>query len=283
MDEECFISVAPKFVGGAARVSGAIKTRTDTQLNVTPSISQIRGATKQAALAKVLAQEERIISLEQEDQTVAVMKLTPEQSNLKQRSISRRELLAGNSVVEKWGYYHCNTRKAIIAFNYGKSLIKLDRPGPFYFISGTFDHCRNGQRLLVEVTGLHQSPHSPPSTIAAPPGTLLSPGPLPSLSAAKSLFSDWRKEKNVMKKNQKNFGSAHSKITIAYTLRVIRGLNKYIISKTIMLVMKSFLLTCAKAYGKAEYIPAALSRQKIVLLTATTGWLYSLAIVDSNE
>ena len=43
---------------GAARVSGAIKTRTDTQLNVTPSISQRRGATKQAASAQVLAQEE---------------------------------------------------------------------------------------------------------------------------------------------------------------------------------------------------------------------------------
>ncbi|KAK0597903.1 hypothetical protein LWI29_029649 [Acer saccharum] len=92
--------------------------------------------------------------------------------------------------VEKWGYYHCNTSKAIIAFNNGKSLMKLDRPGPFYFISGTFDHCRNGQRLLVEVMGLHQSPLSPPSTIAAPPETLLGPGPLPSSSAAQSLFSD---------------------------------------------------------------------------------------------
>ncbi|KAK4838963.1 hypothetical protein QYF36_017885 [Acer negundo] len=68
--------------------------------------------------------------------------------------------------------------------------MKLDRPGPFYFISGTFDHCRNGQRLLVEVMGLHQSPHSPPSTIAAPPETLLGPRPLPSSSAAQSLFPD---------------------------------------------------------------------------------------------
>ncbi|KAH7565284.1 hypothetical protein JRO89_XS09G0180500 [Xanthoceras sorbifolium] len=88
-------------------------------------------------------------------------------------------------LVDKWGYYHCNTSKAIIAFNNGKSVMNLDRPGPFYFISGTFDHCKNSQRLLVEVMGLHQISQSPSSsTIAAPPETFLGPGSLPSSSAA---------------------------------------------------------------------------------------------------
>ncbi|KAK0598125.1 hypothetical protein LWI29_031898 [Acer saccharum] len=47
-------------------------------------------------------------------------------------------------LVEKWGYYHCNTSKDIIAFKNGKSSMKLDRPGPFYFISGM--HLRSQQK-----------------------------------------------------------------------------------------------------------------------------------------
>ncbi|KAK9231944.1 hypothetical protein WN943_022185 [Citrus x changshan-huyou] len=81
--------------------------------------------------------------------------------------------------VDKWGYYHCNSSNATVAFNNGKSVFKLDRPGPFYFISGTPDHCKNGQRLLVEVMGLHPISQSPPA-IAVPPDSYLAPGPLPS-------------------------------------------------------------------------------------------------------
>ncbi|KAJ8755776.1 hypothetical protein K2173_024320 [Erythroxylum novogranatense] len=80
--------------------------------------------------------------------------------------------------VEKWGYYHCNNTQPIAAFNNGRSLFKLDRPGPFYFISGNSDHCLNGQRLLVEVMGLHHLHTPPPSGVVASPD--LPPTPHPS-------------------------------------------------------------------------------------------------------
>ncbi|KAM4111147.1 hypothetical protein ACJW30_05G046000 [Castanea mollissima] len=75
-------------------------------------------------------------------------------------------------VVDKWDYYHCNTTEPITSFSNGKSVIQLDRSGPFYFISGDTDHCKHGQRLIVEVMSMHMHhiPPSPPS-IAFPPGS----------------------------------------------------------------------------------------------------------------
>ncbi|CAM8988913.1 unnamed protein product [Rhodiola kirilowii] len=68
-------------------------------------------------------------------------------------------------VVDKYAYYHCNTTKPIYIFrDQGKTVIKLDRPGPFYFISGAPDHCKNGQRLEVDVMS-----NSPPRPIVFPP------------------------------------------------------------------------------------------------------------------
>ncbi|XVF24927.1 hypothetical protein REPUB_Repub13aG0169800 [Reevesia pubescens] len=82
-------------------------------------------------------------------------------------------------VVEKWDYYHCNTNKPISSFNDGKTVINLDKPGLFYFISGVPDHCKNGQKLLIRVMGLHQRAESPPSN-ANPPEVGVAPGPHPS-------------------------------------------------------------------------------------------------------
>ncbi|KAK6264121.1 hypothetical protein SCA6_019555 [Theobroma cacao] len=77
-------------------------------------------------------------------------------------------------VVEKWDYFHCNTNKPISSFNDGKTVINLDRPGLFYFLSGAVDHCKKGQKLLIRVMGLHQRAESPPS------GVDIAPGPHPS-------------------------------------------------------------------------------------------------------
>ncbi|XWS11969.1 hypothetical protein CRYUN_Cryun37aG0050400 [Craigia yunnanensis] len=82
-------------------------------------------------------------------------------------------------VVEKWDYYHCNTNKPISSFNNGKTVFNLDRPGLFYFISGAPDHCKRGQKLLIQVMSLHPRAESPPS-IANPPEVGLAPGPHPS-------------------------------------------------------------------------------------------------------
>ncbi|CAA0343403.1 unnamed protein product [Arabidopsis thaliana] len=58
--------------------------------------------------------------------------------------------------VDKWGFYHCNGSDPITAFDNGNSTFDLDRPGLFYFISGSNQHCTSGQRLIVEVMHIHQ-------------------------------------------------------------------------------------------------------------------------------
>lgn len=90
-------------------------------------------------------------------------------------------------VVDKYDYYHCNTTDPITAFSDGnRAVVKLDRPGPFYFISGAPDHCNNGQRLLVDVMSPHQRhPIAPsPPSVAFPPETdKQGPSPSPSTSS----------------------------------------------------------------------------------------------------
>ena len=91
-------------------------------------------------------------------------------------------------VVDKWGYYHCNTSNRISVSNDGNTVINLDTPGPIYFISGDPDHCKNGQRLVVEVMTLHPISQSPPS-IASPPQPYwaVSPAPSPQSSSGVSV------------------------------------------------------------------------------------------------
>ncbi|KAL9247355.1 hypothetical protein vseg_020796 [Gypsophila vaccaria] len=58
-------------------------------------------------------------------------------------------------VVDKYGYYHCDTSKATSTYNDGNTSIKLDHPGFSYFISGTVNHCSAGQRLQINVMSSH--------------------------------------------------------------------------------------------------------------------------------
>ncbi|XP_057967059.1 early nodulin-like protein 7 [Malania oleifera] len=93
-------------------------------------------------------------------------------------------------VVDKWAYYHCNTSKPIAAYSNGNSLIKLDKPGPIYFVSGTANHCKNGQRLLVDVMEPRPISQSPPST-APPTEPYFSASPAPSpLSNSGAIVSE---------------------------------------------------------------------------------------------
>lgn len=80
-------------------------------------------------------------------------------------------------VVDKKGYYHCVASNPISSFSDGKTIYKLEKPGLIYFISGVPDHCKNGQRLIVDVMALHPSPHPGhhPDSADSP-----SPSPLPS-------------------------------------------------------------------------------------------------------
>ncbi|KAF5202105.1 Early nodulin-like protein [Thalictrum thalictroides] len=97
-------------------------------------------------------------------------------------------------MVNKGGYYHCNTTNPISTSNDGKTVIKLEKPGPAYFISGTPEHCKKGQRLLIDVM-THPHPPSPPSppSIAVPPQPFfpVSPAPSPNQSSGISVSVAW--------------------------------------------------------------------------------------------
>ncbi|XP_027167871.1 mavicyanin-like [Coffea eugenioides] len=94
-------------------------------------------------------------------------------------------------VVDKWGFYHCNTSSPITAYTDGNNtLITLDAPGPMYFISGDHHHCKEGQRLLIDVFPLHPRSHSPPA-IARPPQSFpgISPAPSPLSNSGPTISS----------------------------------------------------------------------------------------------
>lgn len=53
--------------------------------------------------------------------------------------------------VNKEDYANCNTSNPIQEYNDGNTKVKLDHPGPFYFISGAKGHCEKGQKVVVVV------------------------------------------------------------------------------------------------------------------------------------
>ncbi|KAE9588071.1 hypothetical protein Lal_00002899 [Lupinus albus] len=88
--------------------------------------------------------------------------------------------------VEKMDYVNCDTSNPISEFDNGNSIVNLDRPGAFFFISGNEDHCINGQKFVVEVMSPHQIPKSssspsPSPSISLPPegSSEMSPSPSP--------------------------------------------------------------------------------------------------------
>ncbi|GLU01237.1 hypothetical protein SLE2022_185500 [Rubroshorea leprosula] len=53
--------------------------------------------------------------------------------------------------VTKEAYQSCNTTDPVAEYKDGNTKVKLERPGPFYFISGAKGHCEQGQKLIVVV------------------------------------------------------------------------------------------------------------------------------------
>ncbi|CAK9312788.1 unnamed protein product [Citrullus colocynthis] len=53
--------------------------------------------------------------------------------------------------VRKEDYEACNTENPEQRFEDGNTKVELQRPGPFYFISGAKGHCEQGQKLIVVV------------------------------------------------------------------------------------------------------------------------------------
>ncbi|ONI09244.1 hypothetical protein PRUPE_5G226300 [Prunus persica] len=54
-------------------------------------------------------------------------------------------------VVSKEDYEKCHSDRPIYYSNDGHTVVTLDRPGLFYFMSGVAEHCEKGQKMVVKV------------------------------------------------------------------------------------------------------------------------------------
>lgn len=75
--------------------------------------------------------------------------------------------------VNKEDYESCNTENPQQKFDNGNTKVELQKPGPFYFISGAKNHCEQGQKLVVVVLtpryrSIAFSPSPSPAEIDAP-------------------------------------------------------------------------------------------------------------------
>ncbi|KAK9101763.1 hypothetical protein Sjap_019017 [Stephania japonica] len=53
--------------------------------------------------------------------------------------------------VSRGDYMNCNTKSPIEEHKDGNTTVRLDRSGPYFFISGADGHCQKGQRMIVVV------------------------------------------------------------------------------------------------------------------------------------
>ncbi|XP_010417263.1 PREDICTED: early nodulin-like protein 1 [Camelina sativa] len=80
--------------------------------------------------------------------------------------------------VTKEAYNSCNTTNPLANYTDGETKVKLDRSGPFYFISGANGHCEKGQKLSLVVISPRHSVISPaPSPGEFEDGPALAPAP----------------------------------------------------------------------------------------------------------
>lgn len=81
--------------------------------------------------------------------------------------------------VTKEAYNSCNTTNPLANYTDGETKVKLDRSGPFYFISGANGHCEKGQKLSLVVISPRHSVISPaPSPVEFEDGPALAPAPI---------------------------------------------------------------------------------------------------------
>ncbi|KAG7567661.1 Phytocyanin domain [Arabidopsis thaliana x Arabidopsis arenosa] len=80
--------------------------------------------------------------------------------------------------VTKEAYNSCNTTNPLANYTDGETKVKLDRSGPFYFISGANGHCEKGQKLsLVVISPRHSAISPAPSPVEFEDGPALAPAP----------------------------------------------------------------------------------------------------------
>lgn len=71
-------------------------------------------------------------------------------------------------VVNYTDYQNCVVSNPISKFEDGNTVLRIDRYGFFYFISGQPDHCRAGQKLVIRV--MVQSEVESPTPAPSPKG-----------------------------------------------------------------------------------------------------------------
>ncbi|XP_028760855.1 early nodulin-like protein 3 [Neltuma alba] len=71
--------------------------------------------------------------------------------------------------VNKEHYHNCNKSNPTQDHKNGRAKIELNRPGSFYFISGTRDHCEQGLKLHVRVLSGNHAIGDCPHCISPPP------------------------------------------------------------------------------------------------------------------
>ncbi|XP_045800728.1 early nodulin-like protein 2 [Trifolium pratense] len=92
-------------------------------------------------------------------------------------------------VVSKKDYYSCNIGNAIQKLDGGDSTFTFDKSGPFFFISGNVENCKQGEKLIVVVLSPNhrkQGPSSAPSpswSSPSPASTPVSNAPSPTSRA----------------------------------------------------------------------------------------------------
>lgn len=84
--------------------------------------------------------------------------------------------------VTRKDYLSCNTSSPVAAHNDGRTVVKLRRSGPYYFISGAEGACEKGERLIVVVMAprrlLAPAPAPAPMMFDGPAVAPTSGGPL---------------------------------------------------------------------------------------------------------
>ncbi|XP_058724935.1 early nodulin-like protein 14 [Vicia villosa] len=92
--------------------------------------------------------------------------------------------------VSKEDYTSCNISNPIKKYNDGKTKVRFDHSGSYYYISGEKGHCEKGQKVIVSVI----SPRSPsvgpvsPASAPSPGGGVEGPAVAPSPTSGGSVL-----------------------------------------------------------------------------------------------
>ncbi|XP_076929146.1 early nodulin-like protein 7 [Bidens hawaiensis] len=111
---------------------------------------------------------------------------------------SRRRFYIGDSLrfhynidsvvlVDKYGFYHCDSTHPISYFNDGNTLVTLDKVGTVYFISGNMERCYKGEKMMLNVRKLRQFP---PTIADAPYNPYYGMAPAPSQVFGAGTYED---------------------------------------------------------------------------------------------